>query len=55
VCSLWLDTCHRAGDFPRMDVLKMDIEGAETSVFGEGDTSLLAHTTFCAVGVMTNS
>jgi len=35
--------------FPRVDLLKMDIEGAEVSVFGLGDTSFLGNTQVCAV------
>ncbi len=35
--------------FPRIDLLKVDIEGAELQVFGEADTSFLEQTTYCAV------
>lgn len=35
-------------DFPRIDFLKVDVEGAELQVFGEGDTSFLEQTTCCA-------
>ncbi len=34
--------------FPRIDFLKVDIEGAELQVFGEGDTSFLERTRCCA-------
>jgi FkbM family methyltransferase len=34
--------------FPRIDLLKIDIEGAELQVFGEGDTSFLEKTSYCA-------
>lgn len=34
--------------FPRIDFLKVDIEGAELQVFGEGDTSFLERTQCCA-------
>lgn len=35
--------------FPRIDYLKVDIEGAELSVFRDGDTSFLKRTNCCAV------
>lgn len=34
--------------FPRIDFLKVDIEGAELQVFGEGDTRFLERTKICA-------
>jgi FkbM family methyltransferase len=34
--------------FPRIDFLKVDIEGAELQVFGEGDRSFLSQTGVCA-------
>lgn len=34
--------------FPRIDFLKVDIEGAELQVFGEGDTHFLEVTEICA-------
>jgi FkbM family methyltransferase len=34
--------------FPRIDFLKVDIEGAELQVFGEGDTGFLESTKLCA-------
>jgi FkbM family methyltransferase len=34
--------------FPRIDFLKVDIEGAELQVFGEGDRSFLMQTRCCA-------
>lgn len=38
-----------AKDFPRIDFLKMDIEGAELNVFRDGDISFLERTNCCAV------
>jgi FkbM family methyltransferase len=35
--------------FPRIDLLKIDIEGAELAVFDQGDTSFLDVTQVCAV------
>lgn len=35
--------------FPRIDLLKVDIEGAERAVFGDGDTGYLGRTRCCAV------
>ncbi len=35
--------------FPRLDLLKMDIEGSELGVFRDGDTSFLDQTRSCAV------
>lgn len=35
--------------FPNIDLLKVDIEGAELEVFRDGDTSFLANTKYCAV------
>ena len=35
--------------FPRIDLLKVDIEGAELSVFRDGDTSFLADTACFAI------
>jgi hypothetical protein len=36
-------------DFPRIDILKMDIEGAEKEVFGDSDLKFLAKTQCCMV------
>jgi FkbM family methyltransferase len=36
-------------DFPSIDYLKMDIEGAELNVFRDGDLSFLEKTKICAV------
>jgi hypothetical protein len=36
-------------DFPRIDYLKMDIEGAELDVFRNGDLTFLKKTRVCAV------
>jgi FkbM family methyltransferase len=41
-----LMTHHR---FPRIDVLKMDIEGAELPIFRDGDLSFLERTACCVV------
>ncbi|XZE54241.1 FkbM family methyltransferase [Planctomycetaceae bacterium SH139] len=35
--------------FPRIDYLKIDIEGAELSLFRDGDISFLQRTNFCAI------
>jgi FkbM family methyltransferase len=36
-------------DFPQVDLLKMDVEGAELAVFRDGDVSWLEKTRCCAV------
>lgn len=36
-------------EFPRIDILKMDIEGSELGVFRDGDTRFLERTACCAV------
>jgi len=49
VPSKTVESLLREYSFPRIDLLKMDIEGSELSVFRDGDTGFLARTACCAV------
>ncbi|TWT33780.1 Methyltransferase domain protein [Posidoniimonas corsicana] len=44
-----LQTLLNRYGFPRVDLLKVDVEGAEDAVFRNGDTSFLKTTSSCAV------
>ena len=44
-----LETLLERHCFPRIDFLKIDIEGAELQMFRDGDTSFLSKTAFCAI------
>jgi len=48
VASRTMNSLMEEVSFPRIDFLKVDIEGAELEVFGEGDCRFLAKTICCA-------
>lgn len=49
VLAISLESLVRQVKFPRIDILKMDIEGAELEVFKNGKTDFLKITKMCAI------